>query len=176
MEPPHLAFGGIAQGLVLLHALVALALCGAATHHVVVAAGYLRGVYRVRLARIYAIVTASCYLAAFLLGLCAYPSYRYFVRGLYFDRHLVWASNLFDIKENYAALGVPFAVALLVLSRSFDPAKDKGLVAPYAVLVTCVCGLVWFLAISGLLITMQRGVPAGPSGAPSLTSPPLARC
>src|SRR5579863_1925668 len=104
MGPPRLAFAGVAQALVLLHALVGLALCGAATHHLVVAVGYTRGVYRVRLARIYALVTACCYGAVFLLGMLSYPSYRYFVRGLYFDRHVVWASNLFDIKENYAAL------------------------------------------------------------------------
>lgn len=159
MEPPHLAFGGVAQGLVLLHALVGLALCGAATHHVVVAVGYLRGVYRVRLGRIYALVTACCYLAVFLLGMLAYPSYRYFVRGLYFDRHVVWASNLFDIKENYAAVGLPFALALLLLSRSFEPSRDRALVAPYATLVACVAALVWFIAVSGLIITMQRGVP-----------------
>jgi hypothetical protein len=90
----------------------------------------------------------------------AYPSYRYFVRGLYFDRHVIWASNLFDIKENYAALGLPFALALLVLSRSFEPSRDKSLVAPYTTLVACVFGLVWFMAVSGLIITLQRGVPA----------------
>ncbi len=160
MQPPNVAFGGIAQGLVLLHALVALALCGACTHHLVVAVGYLRGVYRVGLGRIYALVTACCYAAVFILGLTAYPSYRYFVRGLYFDRHVVWASNLFDIKENYAALGLPLALTLLLLSRSFEPSRDKALVAPYTVLVACVFALVWFMGISGLLITMQRGVPA----------------
>ena len=125
MQPPHVAFGAVAQGLVILHALVALALCGAATHHLVVAVGYLRGVYRVRLGRIYALVTACCYVAVFALGMLAYPSYRYFVRGLYFDRHVIWASNLFDIKENYAALGLPFALALLLLSRSFEPSRDR---------------------------------------------------
>lgn len=160
MQPPHVAFGAVAQGLVILHALVALALCGAATHHLVVAVGYLRGVYRVRLGRIYALVTACCYVSVFALGMLAYPSYRYFVRGLYFDRHVIWASNLFDIKENYAALGLPFALALLLLSRSFEPSRDRDLVAPYATLVACVFGLVWFMAVSGLIITLQRGVPA----------------
>ncbi len=158
--PPALAFGGIAQALVVLHAVAGLALCGAATHHVVVAAGYLRGVYRVKLARIYAVVTAACYATVFLLGAAAYPSYRYFVRGLYFDRHVVWASNLFDIKENYAALGLPFVVTVLLLSRSFDPARDGDLTKPYVTLVAVVAGIVWFAGLSGLLITLQRGVPA----------------
>jgi hypothetical protein len=159
-RPPALAFGGIAQALVLLHAVAGLALCGAATHHVVVAVGYLRGMYRVRLARIYALVTACCYGAVFLLGAGAYPSYRYFVRGLYFDRHLVWASNLFDIKENYAALGLPFVAALLLLSRSYDPPRDKDLAAPYATLTAIVAAIVWLAGLAGLIITMQRSVPA----------------
>ncbi len=159
-SPPALAFGHLAQALVLFHAIAGLALCGAATHHVVVAAGYLRGVYRVSLARIYAIVTAGCYAAVFLLGACAYPSYRYFVRGLYFDRHVVWAANLFDIKENYAALGLPFVVALLVLSRSLQPARDRELAGAYFTLVSVVAAIAWFAGLAGLVITMQRSVPA----------------
>ncbi len=158
--PPKLAFAGIAQPILLLHALVAFALCGAATHHVVVAAGYLRGAFRVRLARVYAVVTAACYGAAVGLGMLVYPMYRYFVRGLYFDRHVVWASNLFDIKENYAALGLPLVAAVLVLSRRFDPREAPEMRRPYLVLVSAVAALVWFVAVSGLVITLQRGVPA----------------
>ncbi len=158
--PPKLAFGGVAQVLVLLHAVAGLALCGAATHHVVVASGYLRGVFRVGLARIYAVVTAACYSAVVALGMMAYPSYRYFVRGLYFDRHVVWAANLFDIKENYAALGLPMVVAVLVLSRSFDPRQDAELRGVYLAFVAAVAAVAWFAGLSGLVITMQRGVPA----------------
>jgi hypothetical protein len=159
-EPPHLAFGGIAQLLILFHAIVGLALCGATTHHVVVAYGYRRGVYRWRLAQIYAIVTACCYGATFTLGMLAYPTYRYYVRGLYFDRHLVWASNLFDIKENFAALGLPLALSVLLLSRVFKPAEQPELRTPYLTLVSGVWLLSWFPAIAGLIITLQRGVPA----------------
>ena len=158
--PPRLAFGGVAQLLVLLHAVAGLALCGAATHHVVVAWGYGRGAFRVGLARIYAAVSAACYAAVFTLGMLAYPSYRYFVRGLYFDRHVVWAANLFDIKENYAALGLPVVAAVLVLSRSFDPRRDVELRSLYLVLVAAVCAIAWFAGLSGLVITLQRGVPA----------------
>ncbi len=159
-QPPHLAFSGIAQPLVLLHAVVGLALCGATTPHVGVAWGYLSGVYRWKLARIYAVVTACCYAATFILGMMAYPSYRYFVRGLYFDRHVVWASNLFDIKENFAALGLPLALSVLLLSRRFRPDQDGEFVRPYLALVSAVWFLSWFPAIAGLIITMQRGVPA----------------
>ena len=167
LGPPRLALQGAAQLLVLLHGLVGMALCGACTHHVIVAVGYLRRpsagtglLRRVGLAKLYAWVTAGCYLATFVLGLLAYPTYRYFVRGLYFDWHQVWASNLFDIKENFAALGLPMALALLVMSRSLDPESDRTLVGPYVALVIAVAAVAWFAALSGLLLTLQRGVPA----------------
>ncbi|MHB1845042.1 MAG: hypothetical protein ACYCWW_09440 [Deltaproteobacteria bacterium] len=156
---PELAFASAAQLLVLLHAVAALALCGAATHHVVVALGYLRGVFRTGLARVYGAVTLGCYLAVFALGSLAYPSYRYFVRGLFLDWHRVWAANLFDIKENVAALGLPLVAGVFVLSRRFDPAKDGSLIGPYVTLVVSVAAIAWFTALSGLFVTMQRGVP-----------------
>lgn len=156
---PSIANAGLAQVLVLVHGLCGLALVGASTHHAVVAVGYLRGVYRVRLARVYATVTAIGWAVTFSLGALAYPSYRYFVRGLYFDWHRVWASNLFDIKENFAALGLPLALMLFLLARILEPREDQLLVKPYAVLVFCACALAWFAAVAGMVITLQRGVP-----------------
>jgi hypothetical protein len=157
---PDIANAHWAQVLILLHGLCGMVLVGASTHHVVVVAGYLRGVYRVGLARIYALVTAIGWGVTFVLGCLAYPSYRYFVRGLYLDWHHVWASNLFDIKENFAVLGLPIALALLLLSRRLDPAKDGLLVGPYAALVCVACGLAWFAAVAGMIVTLQKGVPA----------------
>jgi hypothetical protein len=95
-----------ARLLVVLHAAAAVVLIGSATHHAVITYGYLRGEARVRLGRIYAAVACVAYAATFTLGATAYPTYRYYVRGLYFDRYEVWASNLFDIKENFAARGL----------------------------------------------------------------------
>lgn len=159
-EPPAIANAHFAQVLVLFHGLCGMALVGACTHHIVVGVGYLRGVYRVELARVYAAVTLVGWGVTFLFGSLAYPAYRYFVRGLYFDWHRVWASNLFDIKENFAALGLPLAVAIFVLSRRLKPKEDTLLVGPYVVLV-CVAGAIaWFAAVAGLIVTLQRGVPS----------------
>src|SRR5688572_29580211 len=99
-----------ARLLVVLHAAAAIVLIGASTHHALIAIGYLRRSYRVRLARIYAAVVLVAYAATFALGAMAYPTYRYRVRGLYLDWYEVWASNLFDIKENFAALGFPAVI------------------------------------------------------------------
>jgi hypothetical protein len=153
-----IAFQSQARLLVLLHAASAIVLVGSSTHHFLVAFGYLRGRYKVRLGRIYAAIVLCAYSATFLLGALAYPTYRYHVRGLYLDRHAHWASNLFDIKENFAALGFPLVVALFVLSRVMKPKEDRSMVVGYVVMAVLASAIVWFNVVSGILITMERGV------------------
>ncbi len=155
---PDIAFDSAARTLVMLHALAAMVLIGASTHHAVIAYRYLRGRYNVRLGKIYSTTVAISYAVTFVLGLLAYPSFRYHVRALYFDRYEVWASNLFDTKENFAALGIPLVVAVWVLSRVMDPEEDRGLLRAYAAFVILAALIVWFNTISGLAITMTRGV------------------
>jgi hypothetical protein len=147
-----------ARFLVLLHAAAAIVLVGSSTHHLLVALGYTSRERRVRLGRIYALVGACAYAVTFGLGALAYPTYRYHVRGLYLDRHAVWASNLFDMKENFAALGLPLVVGALVLSRVMDPAEDHALRRGYLVMVGLVAFIVWFNVVAGLLVTMARSV------------------
>lgn len=155
---PEIAFDGAARLLVVLHAMAAIVLVGASTHHAIIAVGYLRGRHKVRLGRIYAATIAVAYGVTFGLGLLAYPSFRYHVRGLYLDRYEVWASNLFDTKENFAALGIPLVIAAFVLSRVMNVKDDRGLVRAYAAFVILAAAIVWFDVISGLAITMARGV------------------
>ena len=151
-------FEQYAKLLVLLHAASAIVLVGSSTHHSLVALGYLRGRYKVRLGRIYATIVALAYGTTFLIGSLAYPTYRYFVRGLYLDRHAIWASNLFDIKENFATIGLPLAVGAFVLSRVMDPKEDRPMLPGYCLLVFGMTAIVWFNVIAGLLITMAKGV------------------
>jgi hypothetical protein len=147
-----------ARFLVLLHAAASVVLVGACTHHFLIALGYLRGTYKVKLGRIYAAIIAIAYPVTMLFGALAYPTYRYHVRALYFDRHAAWASNLFDIKENFASIGLPLAIGAFVLSRVIEPRQDRSLVFGYFVAVTLVAAIVWFNVVSGLLLTMERGV------------------
>jgi hypothetical protein len=155
---PDIAFESAARLLVLLHAMAAIVLVGASTHHALIAIGYLRGKYKVRLGRIYAATIAVTYGITFVLGLLAYPTFRYRVRALYFDRYEVWASNLFDTKENFAALGIPLVVCAFVMSRVMDPKEDIALARAYLAFVLLTAAIVWFDVISGLVITMTRGV------------------
>jgi hypothetical protein len=156
MSSPFLAEH--ARLLVLLHAAASMVLIGSITHHALVTLGYLRGRYKLRLGRIYAATVAVTYALTFLFGSLAYPTFRYQVRGLYLDRHEPWASNLFDIKENFAALGLPLVVGIFLLSRVMQPKEDRGLLIGYAALSFLAAAIVWFNVISGLLITMTKGV------------------
>ncbi len=156
-DVPPIVFDDVPRLLVLLHALAAIVLVGAATHQAVIAVGYVRGNLRLRLGRLYAVVVAISYAVTFAIGLAAYPAFRYRTRALYLDRHEPWASNLFDMKENFAALGLPLVVAVLVLSRVLGRANDRRLVGPYLAFVLVLAAIVWFSVISGLLVTMAKG-------------------
>lgn len=151
-------FQSQARGLVLLHAASAIVLIGAATHSAIVTVGALRGRARPRLARIYASVVAVAYVVTMGLGALAYPTYRYRVRGLYFDRYAIWASNLFDIKENFASLGLPLVLGALILRRASDPDADRRLLPAFAFMVFISTAIVWFDVISGLIITLEKAV------------------
>ncbi|HET9234973.1 MAG TPA: hypothetical protein VFP10_12605, partial [Candidatus Eisenbacteria bacterium] len=155
---PEVVLENQARFLVLLHAAGAIVLVGASTHHFLVSLGYLRGRYKIRLGRIYALIVALAYVATVVLGALAYPTFRYHVRGLFLDRYAVWASNLFEMKENLAAVGLPLAVAACLMSRVMNPAEDRHARVRYAALVFVQTAIVWFNVVSGLLITMVRGV------------------
>jgi hypothetical protein len=147
-----------ARPLLLLHAAAAIVLIGATTHHALITIGTLRGRARPELARIYAATSAVAYAVTFALGALVYPTYRYHVRGLYLDRHAPWASNLFDIKENFASIGLPLVIGALVLSRVMDYKADRPMLVGYTVMVLGTAAIVWFDVIAGLLVTMVKGV------------------
>jgi hypothetical protein len=153
-----IAFESYGRLLVVLHVAAAIVLIGSTTHHFLIALNHVRGRYRLRLLRIYAATSLVAYLVTFFLGALAYPNYRYYVRALYFDRYEVWAANLFDIKENFASLGLPFVIAACLLSRTLEPREDQPLWTGYLVMVALVTMIVWFNVFAGLLLTLARGV------------------
>jgi len=156
---PGLFLEGAAKPLLVFHALAAFAGVGSCTHLVLVClrvAG--RGTDPSRLVRVYAQVVGATFAAAFALGLCMYPHYRYQVRGLYLDRYAPWASNLFDVKEILAGLGLPLSMALFFVGRRFD-AREQPELTPYLTILACgVWSVVVAAAVSGLLVTSVRGV------------------
>ena len=156
---PRVFLDGFAKPLLVLHALAGFALCGACTHQAVVAVQLLRGrTHLGRLARIYAQIVGGLFSLAFGIGLLMYPHYRYHVRGLYLDRYEPWASNLFDMKENLLALGLPIAVMLFAIGRKFDPREEKVLIPWFAASSLALWALVTFGVVCGVVVTSVKGV------------------
>lgn len=137
----------------MLHALVAMALLGSTTHLVVVKVQRWRGKPNERLEQVYARLIAPLFGAAFFLGLVLYPHFRVAVRAGYLDASQPWASNLFDLKEHLAALGLPLALGLYGLAKrgpAVRPLTDLFALALWA--------MVTWMAVSGLIITAVKGV------------------
>ncbi len=156
---PHVFLDGSARLLLVLHALVGFALCGACTHQAVVGLQLWRGRFHLgRLARIYSQVIGVTFVVTFGVGLLMYPHFRYHVRGLFLDRYEPWASNLFDMKENLLALGLPLAITLFFVGRRLEPKEQQAAVPFFVILSVSLWVLVVFGVISGVIVTSVKGV------------------
>lgn len=145
--------------MLVTHALLAMLLLGSMTHNVLLTIRYLWGhFYKVKLEKLYVKVAFVAYLLTFLLGSLLYPNYRYHVRAQYLDKHAPWATNLFDIKEHWAAIGLALFLVFWLLSRHIDPQKDRTVVFLYVFLSVVLATIVWFAVIAGLLVTSVKGV------------------
>lgn len=132
---------------------------GVYDHNVLLTVPYLWGkVRKVKLEKLYVKVMTVAYGLTFALGAIVYPNYRYHVRDQYFDAKAPWASNLFDIKEHWAGVGLALMLSYLVLSLVMDPKRDRSLVLIYVFLSVSLATIVWFALISGLVITSARGL------------------
>lgn len=147
--------------LLIFHGLNSLALSGASTHlalvSVALASGRPRRWASPKLGGTYARVTGYLYLGSVAIGACIYPSYRYLVRGLYLDRYEPWASNLFDMKETLAALGLPMAIGLILLHDAF---KLESMAARNVFLLCAflVFSIVIFDVVAGMVVVSIRSV------------------
>ncbi len=174
-SPPSVFLAGLGRPLLVLHAIAALVLCGASIHQVVYGLRLLRrrpSARLLRLARLFSRIVLLAYVAVMGLGALLYPRYRYFVRGLFLDREAPWASNLFDFKENLATIGLPFALAAVILAarlgrvpvlRADDSLTDSDslqhkLIRLYLMFALGTATVAVFNAISGLLVTSVRGI------------------
>ena len=145
--------------LLLLHTLLAILLLGSMTHNVLLVVPYLWGSFRkVKLEKLYVKVGFVSYLLTFIVGAVAYPNYRYHVRALHFDKALPWASNLFDVKEHWAGIGLALFVAYLLLSRVIEPKTDRPMLGVYVFLSVSLALIIWFNVISGLLLVSYRSI------------------
>lgn len=145
--------------LLILHAGASVVLIGAATHHALQMRYYLRGQFKfVRLEKVYAKVISVVYVLTMALGSLLYPTYRVNVRALHLDRDEPFLSRLFDVKEVYASLTLPLAIALGALAFTLRPSEERRLVPIYVVISLVVCSVVWLNVIVGLWVTSVRGI------------------
>ncbi|MBL8604709.1 MAG: hypothetical protein JNK72_22475 [Myxococcales bacterium] len=138
----------------LSHALAATVLTGAVTHLAVVVWAARRGRANPRLMKLYPAVALVAFGLTFALGALTYPIYRVSVRAAFLDQHAVWASVLFDLKENLAVLVAPLLVGAFALTRSAPRRPDP-------MLALCAWGAaaaVWFNLLAGLLVVSVRSV------------------
>lgn len=143
----------------IIHALFAILLLGSMTHHVLIATRYFWGNFKkIRLEKLYVKVAFVSYVITFALGSIIYPSYRYHVRDQYFDIHAPWASNLFDIKEHWSAIGLAIFIIFFLMSLKIEPKKDKAYLFTYVFFSIVLAIIVWFSLISGLILTSVKAV------------------
>ncbi len=155
-----------AKALLLAHALASIILAGSSGHLAWEAVHLLRGRPRnVWLALVHARVSFGAFVATYLLGVATYPTYRVRVRFEHFDAEAPWATNLFDMKEMFAAFGLAAAAALFVVSFGLTargPAaagEVEGIARrTFASLAVVVAAVVLFNVVSGLLLVSVRSV------------------
>jgi hypothetical protein len=144
----------------LMHGLLAIALAAAVGQTLVLVIRALRGRAESRRERLWSAATAWLYAATTAFGALAHPAYRYYVRALYLDYHLPYASNLFDIKEVFATIGLPLAVGAALLSRALrgGDEEDRALRLGQLVAIALTAAIVWFDVMSGLWLSLQRSL------------------
>ena len=67
-------------------------------------------------------------------------------------------ARLFDIKENWVALGCMASVALWILSRKLHPKDERRVLPLYIGLSAVQCGTAWMGAVVGLVTASFRSV------------------
>lgn len=150
-----------AKPLLVAHAVTAVALAGSVGHLGYECWKVLRG--RVRnawLLRVHARVGFALYVLQFVIGALAYPTYRVRVRHEYFDVKMPWLTNLFDVKEMWAAFGLAAFAAVFAMSFALRPeAPDqRPLSVGFASLGLLVTAIVAFATVSGFLIVSYRSI------------------
>ncbi len=178
----------LARPLLVCHAVAAAVLVGASTHHLLWCRHYLRGRYgQMKAEKRFATIVTLAYVVTFLLGNVLYPTYKVRVRAEYFDNppaiaaelklrneqhpvigvtpapatavaDLTRISRLFDVKENWAALGCAASIILWILSRRAHPRDQPRVLTLYLGLAAFACGAAWLGALVGLVTASYRSI------------------
>lgn len=146
----------VSKLLLIVHTVGAGVLLGSSTHLALQSIALLRSRANPRLLRLYPSVALAAWSLTFVLGAVLYPRYRVFVRNDVFDREALWASILFDCKEN-AALLAGTLIFSLYLQRNAQP-SSTATKRVHLALSLGAAALLWFVSLSGVLVTSMKGV------------------
>ena len=144
--------------LLVLHAVAATVLTGAAVHNGLLAfrSRFVGGARRLRLRRLYPTVVAGAWLVTFALGLLLYPTWRIEVRAAWLDAAQPSLVAAFELKEHWLAAGLLMLGYLVPSSRRLDletPAADRRLIDELSMVLAAV---VVYAAVAGLTLTGVR--------------------
>jgi hypothetical protein len=145
--------------LLIVHGVLAVFLIGAITHHFLSVFWHRRPGETDFLARArgvsalgYVQTIIILYVVTFALGAYLYPTYRVFVRPPLQDLMLTYAIGLFEIKENFAAIGLALLPAYWYFWKKAPEftTTRKALTAIYFFTI-------WYNFIAGHLLNNVRG-------------------
>jgi hypothetical protein len=145
--------------LLIIHGVLAVFLIGAITHQTLGVfwarrAGQTNFVAKARGINPGGYVNAIMilYVTVFLLGSILYPTYRVFVRPPLQDLMLTYAIGLFEIKENFAAIGLA-----LLPSYWYFWKKAPEFSTTRRLLVAIFFFIIWYNFIAGHILNNVRG-------------------
>ena len=148
-----------AKFFLFLHFVGAMVLAGSMTHNAILVVGFCRGRWdKLDLQKLYVKIAFIAYCAVFALGALIYPTFRVRVRAEYFDLHLPQATGLFEVKEHWAAIGLALFIAYFAISRDFNAATDRRLLALYSGLCFTLYLICLYLLVAGFYLTTLKGV------------------
>lgn len=156
---PVIFLESAARILLIVHALAAMAMAGAATHNGVLAWRALsRRSVPWRLVRVYATVMLWAQLATVLLGFLVYPAFRVYVRAQYLDLEVPLATGFFEVKEHWSMIALAALAWMWPMSRWLGRSSSRREVVGYAILGLSVALTVWLSLITGLALVTIRSV------------------
>jgi hypothetical protein len=147
------------SALLIIHGVIAVFLIGAITHQTLGVfwprkPGQTDFVANARGIRpqLYVSAVITLYIVTFFLGAFLYPTYRVFVRPPLQDLQLTYAIGLFEIKENFAAIGLATLPSYWWFWKKTQdyPTTRKALTAIFF-------GIIWYNFIAGHILNNVRG-------------------
>ncbi len=145
--------------LLIIHGVIAVFLIGAITHQTMGTfwprrPGQTDFVANARGVRpqVYVSAIIALYVVTFFLGAFLYPTFRVFVRPPLQDLQLTYAIGLFEIKENFAAIGLATLPSYWWFWKKTNdyPTTRRALTAIFFVII-------WYNFIAGHILNNVRG-------------------